>query len=245
MSHLALKRLCAQNQIPLPPLGHWKKSTDRQMQDRIPLPSRLVGQQRIWKRLLRRRAPNHRTLAMQASPRAEATVEAGGFQHECTRRTSAMLDHAEPIARGAVEAIGDGIASIRVSPAMLPRALGVLELLLLAAEQAGYSVSSTEGSATLVVEGERVPFNIVEQIGRKTSAPSGRLTLVVGEMYSGGQRLWTDRPFDSVESRIADIVAEAKLHAKAIGERRERREERIEMRRAEGLEGMQRRNRIT
>jgi hypothetical protein len=156
-----------------------------------------------------------------------------------------MLDHAEPIARGAVEAIGDGIASIRVSPAMLPRALGVLELLLLAAEQAGYSVSSTEGSATLVVEGERVPFNIVEQIGRKTSAPSGRLTLVVGEMYSGGQRLWTDRPFDSVESRIADIVAEAKIHAKAIGERRERREERIEMRRAEGLEGMQRRNRIT
>jgi len=100
---------------------------------------------------------------------------------------------------------------------MLPRALGVLDLLLLAAEQAGFSVSSTEGPATLVVEGERVPSSIVEEIGWKTSAPSGRLTIVLGEMYSGGQRLWMDRAFYPVESRIADLVAEARVHERRSG----------------------------
>lgn len=44
------------------------------------------------------------------------------------------------------------------------------DLLLLVAEWAGYSVSSTAGPATLVVEGERVPFSIVEEIGRTLRA---------------------------------------------------------------------------
>lgn len=245
MSHLALKKLCERHQIPLPPLGHWLKSAESQGQDRLPLPLGHLGQQRIWvRRFLRRRGPNYRTLATQPPAATEITGEASRFRHDCTRRTSEALDRAKPSPRGAVEAIGDGIASIRVSPGMLPRALGVLDLLLLAAGQAGYSASSTEGPATLVVEGERVPFSIVEEIRRKTSVLSGRLSIVLGEMYSGGQRLWTDKPFYAVESRIADIVAEARVHAKVIGERRERREEKNEVRRVEELEGMQRRERL-
>lgn len=187
MSHLALKRLCVRHQIPLPPPGHWIKSPARQMQDRAPLQSGHVGQQRIWiRRFLRRRAPNHRTLAMQAAMPAEATGETGHFHHDCTRRTSAMLDRAAPNARGAIEAIGDGIAYIRVSPAMLPRALGVLDMLLLAAESAGYSLSSTEGPATLVVTMERVPFSIIEEIGRKTSVPSGNSRLYLAACTLAG-----------------------------------------------------------
>ena len=58
-------------------------------------------------------------------------------QLHCTAR---LWAERKPNPRAAVEAVGDGIASIRVSPGMLPRALGVLELLLLAAEQASYSV---------------------------------------------------------------------------------------------------------
>jgi hypothetical protein len=205
-----------------------------------------LGHQRIWvRRFLRRRAPNHRTLATQASPPAEATAEAGEFRHERTNRTSAMIDGALLSARGAIEAIGDGIPYIRVSPAMLPRALGVLDLLLLGAEQAGFSISTTDGPATLVVEGERVPFRIFEEIGRKTSVPSGRLSIVLGEMYSGGQRLWTDKPFHPVESRIADLVTEARVHAKAIRHRRERREESIDLRRMDNFDRMQRRKRIS
>ena len=106
-------------------------------------------------------------------------------------------------------------------------------------------MSSTAGPATLVVEGERVPFSIVEEIGRNAPAPTGRLTIVLGEMYSGGQRLWTDRPFYPVESRIADLVTEARVHAKAIRDRHERREESIDVRRTDNLDRMQRRKRIT
>jgi hypothetical protein len=244
MSHLALKRLCQRHQIPLPPLGHWLKSADRQ-RDRLPLPNAHLGQQRIWvRRFLRRRAPNHGVLAMKAPPTAKATDDSGTLGHECTRWTSAVLTRAVPNRQGAMEANGDGIASIRVSPSMLVRALGVLDLLLLTAEQAGYSVSTTAGPATLVIEGERVPFSIVEEIGRKSAKPSGQLTIVLGEMYSGGQRLWTDKPFYPVESRIADIIPEARVHAKAIGERRERREERMDLRRMEESERMQRRKRM-
>src|SRR5829696_3060019 len=59
-----------------------------------------------------------------------------------------------------------GFASVRASPGISPRSLQVSDLLLLIAEWAGYSVSTTAGPATLVVEGERVPFSIVEEIGR-------------------------------------------------------------------------------
>jgi hypothetical protein len=63
-------------------------------------------------------------------------------------------------------------------------------------------------------------------------------------MYTGGQRRWTDRAFYPIESRIADIVSEAKVHAKAIGERRKRREESMDLRRTEESEQMQRRKRL-
>ncbi|SEP42840.1 hypothetical protein SAMN02990966_06109 [Rhodospirillales bacterium URHD0017] len=246
MSHLALKRLCQRHQIPVPPQGHWLKGADRQRQDQISLRNGHLGQQRIWiRRFLRRRAPNHRTLAAQSPPAVEVTGEPGGFQHQCARRTAAVLDGARPNARGAVEAVGDGIAHIRVSPPMLARALAVLDLLLLAADQAAYSVSTTEGSAALVVEGERVPFSILEEIRRRTGKPDGRLTIVLGEMYSGGHRLWTDRPFHLVESRIADVICEAKVHAKAVRARRERRKEAIETRRTEETEHMHRRKRVS
>ena len=240
-----LKGLCERYQIPLPPLGHWVKSPERQKQDRIPLPSGHLGQQRFWvRRFLRRRAPNHRTLAMQIDPPA-APAEPGDFHHECTRRTSAMLEGLRPDARGALVSAGDGIASVRVSPGILPRALGVLDLLLLAAESVGYSVSNTDGPATLVVGGERVPFSIIEEIERKTSTPTGQLTIVLGETNTGGRRLWADTPFYPVESRLSDLVAEARVHAKAIGERSKRREQAIESRRTEDTEGMYRRKRVT
>jgi hypothetical protein len=157
----------------MPPLGHWKKGTDRQQQDRLPPPHAHLGEQRIWvRRFLRRRGPNYRTLAMQPPPEAEVPSEAGPFQHQRTRRASIVLEQAEPNGAGAVHTNGDGIPSIRVSPAMLPRALGVLDLLLLAAERAGYSVSSTDGPATLVIGSERVPFSIIEEVRRDTGKPS-------------------------------------------------------------------------
>ena len=144
MSHLALKRLCERHQIPVPALGHWKKGADRQPKDRLPLPHGHLGE-RIWvKRFLRRRGPNYRTLAMQPPAAMEVPGDASPFQHQRTRQASAVLEQAGPNGRGAVETHGDGMPSIRVSPAMLPRALGVLDLLLLAAERAGYSVSSTD-----------------------------------------------------------------------------------------------------
>ena len=59
---------------------------------------------------------------------------------------------------------------MRFFTGLSPRSLQVSDLLLLVAEWAGYSVSSTAGPATLVVEGERVPFSIVEGIGRTLRA---------------------------------------------------------------------------
>ena len=75
---------------------------------------------------------------------------------------------------------GEGFASVRVSPGISPRSLQVSDLLLLVAEWAGYSVSSTAGPATLVVEGERVPFSISRGDWADTSVPSGRLSSAIG-----------------------------------------------------------------
>jgi len=47
MAHVTLKKLCVKHQVPVPPQGHWKKSSLRQAADKVPLPL-TMGEQRIW-----------------------------------------------------------------------------------------------------------------------------------------------------------------------------------------------------
>jgi hypothetical protein len=253
MSHVNLRKLCAKHQVPIPPLGHWRKSLTRQAADKVPLPLG-VGEQRIWiKRFLQRR-PSHAAVAQRSLD----------GRHECTEKTKRSLERVTPNKRGALAAEGAGAASVIVAPETVPRALALLDDLIRAAEELGHSISTRYFPATLVVNGEHVPVAIseifernddepdaAEEMRRKSyehypgfvrdmdfrsawvHRPTGKLMITLGE-GSGGRslrRIWADTASHPVESQVDEVAIAAVGHAKAINARREKIEQRTAGRR--------------
>jgi hypothetical protein len=174
MSHLSLKKLCLKHQVPIPPLGHWRKSSTRQAADKVPLPL-TMGEQRIWvRRFLQRRPADPRSIErtyanlILEEPAPSQTV---AHWHACTKKTKSALAQATPDRRGALEAKGAGVASIRVAPETVPRALAVLDGLIRAVEKLDHSVAmQSSPAATLAINGAFVPVTIFEKFVRSNEA---------------------------------------------------------------------------
>jgi hypothetical protein len=245
ISHVNLRKLCAKHQVPVPPLGHWRKSPARQTADKVPLPL-TMGEQRIWvKRFLQRRPS-----------RAPVAQRSQNGCHECTENTKRSLERVTPNKRGALAAEGDGTASVTIAPETVPRALALLDDLIRAVEELGHSISTRYFPATLVVNGEHVPVAIseifernddepdsAEEMRRKSyelkypgfvrdmdfrrawvHRPTGKLIITLGE-GSGGrslQRIWADTISHPVEGRVDEVASAAVGHAKVIAARREK-----------------------
>jgi uncharacterized protein YqeY len=245
MSHVSLKRLCLNYRVPIPPLGHWRKSLARQAADKVPL-QLTMGEQRIWiKRFLRRRRSY-----------APVVQRSHNGRHECTENTKRSLERVTPNKRGALAAEGAGAASVIVAPQTVPRALALLDDLIRAVEELGHSISIRYFAATLVLNGEHVPVAIseifernddepdsAEEMRRKSyelkypgfvrdmdfrrawvHRPTGKLIITLGE-GSGGrslQRIWADTVSHPVEGRVDEVASAAVGHAKVIAARREK-----------------------
>lgn len=172
MSHVSLKKLCAKHEVPVPPQGHWRKSPARQATDKEPLPLSM-GEQRIWVRRFVQwrpadahlRGPAHEALSEGASPSEQP------HWHACTKRTKSALVQATPDRRGALEVKGVGVASVRVAPETVPRALAVLDDLIRAVEDLGHSIAMKSSPvAMLFINGELVPVTIFENFVRSHDA---------------------------------------------------------------------------
>ena len=231
MTSVRLKRLCREHDVPVPSLGHWRKSRTRRERDTVPLPPAKVGQDRVWVTRLRRLP------ALRAPVAVTTTAPNGRWQHECTKRTADALGKGAPDRRGKLTAIGAGIASVVVRPQNVARALAILDALLEAAEDAGLSVTTQSIPAALVVAGVQVPFSLIDN--------QRGLVLVLGDNVGAGQRLWADRWEERLEDRVLDIVAAARLHAKAIEARASRIDQRNAAYRAAESERMLRSKRLT
>jgi hypothetical protein len=120
-----------------------------------------MGEQRIWiKRFLQRRRSY-----------APVVQRSHNGRHECTENTKRSLEQVMPNMRGALEAKGDGAASVIVAPETVPRALVLLDDLIRAVEQLGYSISTRYFPATLVMNHEHVPVAISEKFERNDDEP--------------------------------------------------------------------------
>jgi hypothetical protein len=105
MAHVTLKKLCVKHQVPVPPQGHWKKSSPRQAADKVPLPL-TMGEQRIWvKRFVQWRPTDSRlrdranaTFSLEEASPSENTAH----WHGCTKRTKSALAQATPARRGTI-----------------------------------------------------------------------------------------------------------------------------------------------
>jgi hypothetical protein len=228
MTSERLKRSCRECEVPLPSLGHWRKSPERRERDTVPLPQAKPGKLSVARSA---RHPAHR-----APAGVTARTDNHG-QHECTRRTAEALDKASPYRRGKLAVMGAGIASVAVSPHNVPRALATLNALFEAAEGAGLAVTTKSIPTALVVSDVQVPFSLIDN--------QRGLTLILGDNIGDGQRLWVDKTSRALEDQVTDIVAAARLHAQAIEARDQRIADRNASCRAEGLERTQFSKRLT
>jgi hypothetical protein len=170
MSHANLKELCLEHQVPIPSLGHWRKSPARQAADKVPLPL-TMGEQRIWIRRVLQRRPTGPRLREQTNANLSSESlpsENVAHWHACTKRTKSALAQATPDRRWvALEVQGAGVASIKVAPETVPRALGVLDGLIRAVERRGHSIAmQTSPAAMLAINGAFVPVKIFEKFVR-------------------------------------------------------------------------------
>jgi hypothetical protein len=170
MAHVTLKKLCVKHQVPVPPQGHWKKSSPRQAADKVPLPL-TMGEQRIWvKRFVQWRPTDSRlrdrvnaTFSLEEASPSENTAH----WHGCTKRTKSALAQATPDRRGALETKGVGLASVRVAPETVPRTLAILDHLIRAVENLGHSIAMhSSPAAMLLIDGVLVPVAIFEKFVR-------------------------------------------------------------------------------
>jgi hypothetical protein len=97
---------------------------------------------------------------------APATSPPDERVHECTKRTKSALHQAEPNQYGALVSGGVGVASIRVAPETVDRALAILNTLIRSVERLGHSISLLTSPAALLINGTLVPVVIFEQFNR-------------------------------------------------------------------------------
>jgi hypothetical protein len=176
MSHVSFKKLCTKHKVPLPPQGYWKRSQSRQAADKALHPL-TMGEQRIWvRRFLQRRHVEALLSADLGVARLEPD-ENGAHWHVCTRKTKSALAQATPDRRGALQAEGVGVASVRVAPETVPRALGVLDGLIRAVEKLGHSIAmKSSPAAMLAIHGTFVPVTIFEKfVNNRTPADAAEM----------------------------------------------------------------------
>ncbi len=130
-----------------------------------------MGEQRIWvKRFVQWRPtdPRLRDRANAILSLEEASPnENAAHWHACTKRTKSALAQATPDRRGALETKGVGVASVRVAPETVPRALAVLDDLIRAVENLGHSIAmQSSPAAMLLINGALVPVAIFEKFVR-------------------------------------------------------------------------------
>ena len=176
MSHASLRKLCLKHQVPLPPLGYWKKSPSRQAADKVPL-QLTMGEQRIWvRRFLQWRHVAPR-LNAELSLERPLPDQTGAHWHACTSKTKSALAQATPDRRGALQAEGVGVASVRVAPETVPRALVVLDSLIRAVEKLGHSIAMKSSPAAMfAIHGTFVPVTIFEKfVNNRTPADAAEM----------------------------------------------------------------------
>jgi hypothetical protein len=189
--------------------------------------------------------------------------------HTCTRKTKSALSQATPDRRGALEAKGAGVASIRVAPETVPRALAVLDGLIRTVEKLGHSVAmQSSPAATLAINGAFVPVTIFEKFVRShepADATEMKRRHAYERQYPKYFRLmdledgWTHRPSgiltiilsnglqhglpnrwaDTASHRVESRVEDVATAAMAHAQATTARRERIEARTAERREAEQ------
>jgi hypothetical protein len=246
MSDVGLAKICRKHDIPVPPLGYWRKTETGHKAVPPPLPPAKNGPETLDIYVRERLAPELARLAAEPAPEIAIRME---LSHALAVRTEKLLAQGKETEKKLIAPKNGALPHLLVSREQIPRALRIINALFLALEERGQSVSwskEEEAILTLVVDGETVRFCVLEiteslrhvltpeEQKRPWTAPkwdyklTGKLQFRVDNLpYSGGVRgTWSDGKYQRLEKCIGDFIVALRVAAAAIKKNRQETEER-------------------
>jgi hypothetical protein len=235
LSDRGLAKLCERHGIPVPGRGHWALTRAGYVMDRDPLPTTRPPETEVSITGDPDKAKEeHPEVAAQIAYEQEHPIEVSDRldrPHRLVVQTRDALRPRSPEGNGTLWTKGCPLAA-RVSPKQLPRALRILNALLKACEQRGFSVglgTEQDPRAKIMIQGMKLDFHLEEhskrsdhvlnkreeedrRLGRGWGiplydyAPDGVFTFTIDEYTEGLQHRWSDRKNRPLESRLNEII---------------------------------------
>jgi hypothetical protein len=247
MSDVGLAKICRRHNLPVPPVGYWRRKETGYKVKRPSLPPAKDGREHLDIYIRERLRPEFEELARQTAPKIAIAPD---ISHPLVLRSEKLLDRGKVNQHGLVISKDGALQHLLVSREQLPRALKVLNALLLALEERGQSASwPKEENASLAVniDGEAVRFSLSEptdsaphvltptEVKHPWSAPkydyklTGKLQLQIANLphFMGPiRRTWADGKQQRIEDCIGDFMVGLTVAAAAIKKNRQQTEER-------------------
>jgi hypothetical protein len=235
LSDRGLAKLCERHGIPVPGRGHWALTRAGYVMDRDPLPTTPPPETEVSITGDPDKAKEENPeVAAQVAYEQEHTIEVSDRldrPHRLVVQTRDALRPRSPEGNGTLWTRACPLAA-RVSPKQLPRALRILDALLKACEQRGFSMqlgTEQDPRAKVVIHGMKLDFHLEEhskrtdhvlnkreeeerRLGRGWGipqydyAPDGVFTFTIDEYTEGLQHRWSDRKNRPLESRLNEII---------------------------------------
>ena len=246
MSDVGLAKVCRKHNIPVPPVGYWRRKETGYKVNQPPLPQGKDGRDHLDIYIRERLRPEFEELARQTAPKITIAPD---ISHPFALRSEKLLGRGKLNQRGLIIA-KNALAHILVSREQLPRALKVLNALLLALEQRNQPASWPKQENALLavsIDGEAVRFSLSEltdsaphvltpsEAKHSWSAPkydyklTGRLQLQIANLplYMGPiRRTWADGKQQRIEDCVGEFMVGLTVAAAAIRKNRQETEER-------------------
>lgn len=230
----------------MPPVGYWRRKETGYKVARPLLPVAKDAAEHLDIYVRERLRPEFEELTRQVPPQVIVTPE---ISHPLALRSQRLLERGKTNQRGLLTSKNGALAHIFVSGEQVPRALKILNALLLALEERGRSASwpKEEGALAVSIDGEAVRFSLSEVTDSLAhvltpaegkhpwSAPkhdyklTGRLQLQISNLpaFMGPiRRTWADGKQQRIEACIGDFIIGLSVAAAAIKKQKQEMEER-------------------
>jgi len=247
MSDVGLAKICRKHNVPVPPVGYWRRKETGYKVKCPPLPPAKDGREHLDIYIRERLRPEFEDLARQTAPKIAIAPD---VSHPFALRSEKLLRRGKLNQRGLVIAKNGALSHILVSREQLPRALKILNALLLALEERNQPASWPKQENALLavsIDNEVVRFSLSEitdsaphiltpsEVNHPWSAPkydyklTRRLQLQIANLppFMGPiRRTWADGKQQRIEDCIGDFMVGLTVAAAAISKNRQETEER-------------------
>lgn len=270
ISDVALGKICRRLNVPKPPPGAWRRLETGFRLRRPPLPKLRPGD---LSAVTFRRKPEQvtvineymATLMRQEQQRPEIYV-ADDFRraHPLVRKTRKSFSMLSRRDSHRMRDFASLYLDVRVSHALVRRALLIMDAIIKALEARGCSVEigkENDKSTCAIIGEDRVHMYLWEKDNRSENkaadskrtweydrwvfTPSGRLTFTIDEYWDGCKRKnWTDKVGKPLEQQLNAVIVGILTAAEALRLRRLKRQEEERIRKEEALRREEERKRL-